>query len=66
MNPAEDLWVLKVAIRHFRIKNMDLLGMVNMEDMLDTLYMVDNMDMVDNVNIVDIIDIVIMPQVDPK
>jgi hypothetical protein len=42
MKPAENFEVLKVARRHFRMTKVDLVGMVDMKDMLNNIDMVDN------------------------
>ena len=65
MNPAEDLWVLKVARRHSSMTNVYLVGMVdsvimvNHMDIVTLVDMVDNMNMVDDVNMVDSKDLMI-------
>ena len=46
MNPAEDLWVLKVARKYFSMEEVDLTGMVDMVDMVDNVNMVDSLDKV--------------------
>ena len=54
MNPAENVWVLKVARRHLSINKVALLGLVDMVEVVDNMDMEDYVYMVDSIDMINI------------